>query len=176
MSNPTLLTRQPDRRPSTPVAAEAHLPKVTELPPDEVTHARKLEVQPSDGTEPFTVTEKVTAGTQPVVAPAQPAESAAKPPEVAASRYKTLDDILTADRRAFTEKEIQNKYEEYVAAKKKAGEQPASPEAWALTWTRGAGSPPLKTSWGRISEPWETPSTWSISAISPPWRTYRRQA
>ncbi len=122
---------------------QAQPPKVTELPPDEVTHARKIEVQPSDGTAPFTVTEKVTAGTEPAIASAKPADSAAEPPEVTTSKFKTLDDILTQDRKGFTESDVQTKYGEYSDAKKKKGETPASPEEWALTWTRGSGESAL---------------------------------
>jgi hypothetical protein len=51
--------------PSEPAVGKAPPPEapkpaeVKDLPPDEVTHARRIEVKPTDGTPPFTVTERV---------------------------------------------------------------------------------------------------------------------
>jgi hypothetical protein len=94
---------------------------------------------PPDDSPPFPL--------KPKPDPPAPASGAAKPPPKP-SPSRTLEDILTQDRKGFTDSNVQKEYEEYVKGKNKLKEKPLDPEDWA-TATRGSGQKALEKALGR---------------------------
>ncbi|MFP5289291.1 MAG: hypothetical protein ACLGI9_26390, partial [Thermoanaerobaculia bacterium] len=73
-----------------------------------------------------------------------PAETLTGAPAPPPPVHKTLDQLLTQDKKGFTDKELQDAYTEYVAKNTRAGDPAATPEEW-VNLTRGASRARLET-------------------------------
>jgi Domain of unknown function (DUF4157) len=111
---------------------------VTPGPTDPVTQDESIIVSSPETKESFQVTEQASTDEQSLTKPPETAAEAAKPPKPPAAKFKTLDDILTPDKKGFLDPDLQKRYDAYRAAAQKRGTTDiAEPEVWARSSARG---------------------------------------